>query len=156
MNQLVSSLRERFLVKVNKTSDCWFWTAARNKDGYGIIRDNGQNLNAHRVAFELFVAQIPVNLQVLHRCDTPSCVNPQHLFLGTPAVNQADKKSKHRSTFGERNPRARLTQDAVVEIRVSYQGGLATIKELASRHGISYGHAKNIVRGRRWTSMALN
>lgn len=89
-------------------NDCWIWTGAKNRDGYGSFW-NGERLAgrngkrggprmvlAHRWSFAHFIGAIPAGLYVLHRCDTPSCVNPDHLFLGTQADNVRDCANKGR------------------------------------------------------------
>ena len=93
------TLEERFWPKVNKTENCWLWTANKNNQGYGLIRLGGtaRKVLAHRVSWEFANGPIPSNMCVLHACDTPLCVNPSHLFLGTLADNMADKESKGRS-----------------------------------------------------------
>ena len=78
---------------------CILWTAATNADGYGITGAGGKdsgNLLTHRVSYELVYGPIPDHLLVLHRCDNPTCANPQHLFLGTNADNLADMRAKGR------------------------------------------------------------
>lgn len=87
-------------VNTNRESDCWMWTGARmrGEGSYGRFR----NRLAHRVAWELFKGPIPFGLYVLHRCDNPPCVNPEHLFLGTQQDNMDDAHQKGRGGPWER------------------------------------------------------
>ncbi len=89
---------ERFWCKVKKSDSCWIWQGAKIKSdaGYGVIRVLGKNKLAHRLSYEINVGAIVGNLWVLHKCDTPSCVNPNHLFLGTRSDNIRDMYSKGR------------------------------------------------------------
>jgi hypothetical protein len=105
----LEAFEQRFLGDPN--SGCWLWTANVNRDGYGLMcgsRRGRKQFLAHRIAWELFRGPIPIGMQVLHRCDTPSCVRPDHLFLGTHADNMLDKVRKGRQrngvTFGDDNP----------------------------------------------------
>ena len=114
------SIRERFesKYKVDESTGCWLWTAGKFRNGYGQFRD-GRNFHSHRVSYELHVGPIPEGICVLHKCDTPGCVNPKHLFLGTVDDNNKDKASKGRAARlkGSRNPRSKLTEDEVSVIR---------------------------------------
>lgn len=91
-------LPERFWAKVNKTGECWLWTASFDGRGYGQIGAGpGRNKRSHRVAWELTYGPIPEGMYVCHHCDTKACVRPDHLFLGTHGDNVRDMIAKKRS-----------------------------------------------------------
>jgi len=87
-----------FLQKIEKTDDCWIWTAAKTPAGYGHFRTENYVAKkyAHRISYKLFVGKIPEGFCVLHKCDNPTCVKPDHLFLGTYKDNADDKSAKGR------------------------------------------------------------
>lgn len=150
------AVAERFWKFVDKAAgDCWNWTGYRNAKGYGVIgsfRDR-KNASAHRASWLLLRGDIPAGLSVLHRCDNPPCVNPDHLFLGTAADNRADMLAKGRAVIlrGERNGRAKLTRGDVEALRAEYVPGTKrVIARLADDFGISPEQVRNIVSGRHW------
>jgi HNH endonuclease len=148
----MKTLRERFDAKhkVDASTGCWLWTAWRDRDGYGHIARGkaGEGMiKAHRASWILNVAEIPAGLQVLHRCDTPSCVNPDHLFLGTNADNRKDSVSKGRHQHGSRRRDSKLDQTTVLEIRKSTD----PLRVAAARFGVSESYVSLLRRNLRWS-----
>lgn len=114
------SLREKFEQRFRVTPGCWVWTHGLDNNGYGKITYKSATTRAHRISYELYIAEIPSGLHVLHRCDNPACVNPDHLFIGTHADNMRDKTKKGRAIGahpGESHHKAKLTVEKVLKIR---------------------------------------
>lgn len=155
-----ASIADRFWHRVDKTRQdgCWLWTGARGREGYGSIGiQDHKTERAHRIAWQLTHGTIPGGLCVLHHCDTPACVRPSHLFLGTRTENNADKMAKGRNVAvglpGESNPQARLTANQVREIRERYASGNAMQLALANEYGVSRPLISMIVTGKIWRSL---
>jgi hypothetical protein len=131
-------------------SGCWIWLGACDSLGYGKYTANGRRVQAHRYAYERHVGPIPQGLFVCHHCDTPSCVNPSHLFLGTPQINGLDMRVKRRSNRGEINAHAKLSAQEVREIREALKAGLASHRSLARHFDVSPSNIGLIARRERW------
>lgn len=147
-------LAEKFWAKVHKTEGCWLWMANRlpHKRDYGLIHEGGRgsrSLRAHRVSYELAYGPIPDGLDVLHRCDNPPCVRPDHLFLGTQLDNMRDMHRKGRQgpprdIVGVKNINAKLAEADVVAILLSKEPSPV----LAARYGVTkecIGHVRRRV-----------
>lgn len=147
---------------VDMTGDCWVWTGGRTKFGYGQARGIrfGMRTNlAHRIAWAITNGPLAATECVLHRCDNPPCVRPDHLFIGTKADNSADMVAKGRGragaqpwefrTHGTRNARAKLTEAQVVEMRRRHSLG-EKARTVGPEFGISVSAAFGILAGRSW------
>lgn len=142
----------RFWAKVNKTSECWEWTAAVGSMGYGKfgVRE-GLSMDSHRYAW-ILTAGHPGTQQVNHRCDNRLCVRPDHLYLGSQQRNVQDEYDRNRRPKGERSHLAKLTEVQVGEIRTEYQRGLGRI--LAARYGVNPQTIYDIVNRKSWAHVA--
>ena len=138
----------RFMGKVNQTATCWLWTGAVNDKGYGWVsrtRALGPT-RAHRFSWEIHRGQIPKGKCVLHKCDVPLCVNPDHLFLGTRKDNTRDMMRKGRCINGERASWSKLTEKEVREILKSKDSQ----RTLARRYGVIQQTISSIKRRINW------
>ncbi len=148
------TLAERFHTHYVKDphTECWLWTGSIIKGGYGMIGGGeGKNLMAHRVSWELYHGPIPDGLIVCHHCDVPSCVNPEHLFVGTYQDNSDDSVAKGHSARGQRNPNHVFKNAEVRVIRALWANGDISQSELARRYGVSSPTICNIVNGKTWS-----
>jgi hypothetical protein len=149
---MTSPMIVRFMDKVlpEPNSGCWLWTATVNDDGYGhfgVARSRPEK--AHRVSYRLFKGEIPKGLFVCHKCDVPGCVNPDHLFLGTPKANARDRDQKKRTAVGRQNGRAKLTEDLVLSIRSL--SNVSSERQIARLFGIHRSTVNAVLSGRTWS-----
>lgn len=147
----------RFWEKIEKTETCWNWKAHKLKKGYGHFHSKGKEILAHRYSYELHKGKIPENLFVLHSCDNPSCVNPDHLWLGTKKDNRNDCESKGREKLfgnkeakkGTENDNNKLSESEVLMIRSLKKEG-KTFEELARKFSINRITVQQIVYRKTW------
>lgn len=146
-------LIERFHEKwaLNPRTGCWEWTASIAGKGYGQIKLPGERrqIYAHRLAYLIFYGELPEDRMVCHTCDNPRCVRPSHLFLGSAADNLGDMRDKDRHLRGERNAKAKLTDDKVRHMhRLSAEG--VSQGRIAAMMGVSQGVVWRILHGESW------
>jgi hypothetical protein len=127
-------------------NECWNFHGATTNFGYGKLTFNKQWWMSHRLAWTLVNGPIPENMWVLHRCDNPSCCNPQHLFLGTYQINVTDCVLKERNARGEKHGRSKLTVAEVRHIKLSNLPGAA----LSEMYKIAPGQISAIRSGKKW------
>jgi len=133
--------------------ECWLWTGAPDKDGYGVFSFMGGRIKAHRFAYQRWVGTIPKGLLVRHLvCDNPTCVNPVHLAPGTTQDNANDRERKCRGvvTRGVDLPQSKLIESDVVEIRQIYRHRIMTQQELADTYGVSRSNIHMVVNRKSW------
>ena len=140
---------ERFWAKVNKTETCWLWKGHVDADDYGRINWFGKRILTHRLSWKIHNGAIPQGLCVLHRCDTPRCVRPDHLFIGTNVENTADKTRKGRAAKGLGHGLHKLTQENVQEIRKLKSEGWRS-KDLTKRYGVTRAAIYSVIMGKTW------
>lgn len=129
-------------------SGCWLWERSTDTQGYGLAWDNGKHITAHRASWTVHKGAIPAGAHVLHKCDTRSCINPDHLFLGDHAANMADKKAKGRapSTGAEKNGMAKLTNADAIKIFADKR----RLSEIAKEYGVTETTISYIRNGKTW------
>jgi len=137
-------------IRISETC-CWEWQRARTQDGYGIVsKRKNENVYAHRLAYEIFVGDIPAGYHILHSCDNPCCCNPKHLRVGTNYDNVQDRQNKNRQAKGITHGRHKFTENEVVEIRQLYSTGNFTQQELSVIFNASRSHICNILNNKYW------
>lgn len=126
---------------------CWEWVGSLGSGGYGMISRGNKCCRAHRVSYEAYKGAIPKGMVVRHTCDNPSCINPDHLILGTQRDNVADREARgRRDVKGEQIGTSKLTEKEVLEIKSS----LESVSVLADRYGVDKSNIWLIRAGKSW------
>jgi len=132
--------------------ECWEWTACKNKAGYGVVFFSGKSHLAHRVVFRAFRGLFDSSLCVLHSCDNPGCVNPDHLRLGSRKDNAVDREQRNPGTQprGDKSGVATLSEKKVANIKRDLVSGKYKRIELAKMYHTTKYTIYDIEHGRAW------
>lgn len=147
-------------ISIGEPDECWPWMASRYPDGYGMvgIRNQGRSttMRAHAFALTLATAEDANGRFTLHHCDNPPCCNPAHLYWGNQRQNIKDMDSRGRGKrvrlVGSKNPRAKLTEESVAELRRLYAEGGWSQQALADKFGVSQQVVSTAIRRVTWAA----
>jgi hypothetical protein len=140
---------------IDPITECWEWQKTNNGQGYGTLTVNHKTVFAGRLLYEITNDKIPLDMMLCHTCDNPSCINPDHRFIGTQLDNMQDCARKGRTNTpivsfpGELNPSAKIKTTDVAEIRKFLSYGITQL-QIANNYGISQAQVSNIKRGAEW------
>ncbi len=139
-----------FAKYIDFSGNCWEWHGHRWEQGYGCVWQGRRRIKVHRAVFEITFGPIPKSVMVLHECDNPPCVRPSHLFKGNALANVLDCIRKGRRANGERHPKAKLTENQVVDILKLCAHGNETDYSIAKAYGLSPNSITMIRQGNSW------
>jgi hypothetical protein len=146
-------IADRFFKKIKKTKTCWIWDSkSKNEHGYGVIwnKEKGHTIKAHRFSYEYHIGEIPPRMEILHTCDNPACVNPNHLRVGTRQDNVSDSMSKGRVRKGEEHGMAKLKWKDIPQIKEMYSTGNFSYKKLGIIFKVHFNTIREVIKNKRW------
>ncbi len=141
------TVEERFWKKVDKSGECWLWTAGLDRCGYGKFRLEKKLVKTHRLSLEWSLGRpIGAGLVARHKCRNRNCVNPEHLEEGTYSENSQDRVRDGTSNRGTKHPKCKLSEEQVLAIRADPR----TLRVIAAEYGISWNIVGRIKTGKTW------
>jgi hypothetical protein len=143
-----------FMKKVypEPNTGCWIWAGRHDEKGYGRISHAGTFQVAHRYSYYLHNGEFDIKLCVLHKCDVPACVNPDHLYLGDQRQNNIDRdqRGRQKTARGSAHKLSKITEDQSIEIRRLWKSGLCQQRQLARIYGVSQPKIMQILKNISW------
>lgn len=151
MDRFMRCISVQEVLHTGLSSPCWLWTGSTTGKGYGQCYGLGET-RAHRVSYRLFKGDIREGMLVCHRCDTPGCVNPEHLWLGGSRANMLDCVGKGRTAKGSKNKSAKINEEIASQILTRYRPRCRTngMNALAKEFGVSIQLVDLLVRRKTW------
>lgn len=154
MSKKNTRTKELILNNINIENNCWIWKKHLNHCGYGTITHNNKKYLSHRLSYLIFKGKIPKDLYVLHTCDNPPCVNPDHLWTGSQFDNMLDMKQKNRSSkglirAGQNNPKSKLKNKDINVIKDLYKNG-TKVKEISKMFNVYWTTIYKILNNETW------
>lgn len=152
----LQNVKERFFIRMTKTETCWLWTSY-TQHGYGCMKILGKSVRAHRLSYFIHNGVYDTDLCILHKCDNPLCVNPDHLFIGTQQDNVKDMHDKKRHKIlnpkkGENQWKSKLKKQDILQIRFLL-GSVLTNREIAKKYNVSQSRISDIKNNKAWCSI---
>lgn len=139
-------------IVIDQTSGCWLWQKAKEAFGYGVIRADNKRYLAHRLSYKVYNGKLDDKLLVLHKCDVPACINPDHLYMGTYKNNMEDCVRRGRFASRDRKPNAKLKSTDIQTIKNLYFAEKLTHKEIAHVYKVSIRLIGDVVNEKRWSN----
>src|ERR1051326_7362656 len=125
---LETGSQETYVRKGNPVGECVEFSGCKNIKGYGILTVHNKTVSAHRLVYRLYIGELKPGFVICHKCDNPACINPNHLYQGTPKDNSRDMVQRGRSTSGTQNVHNKLLDNEVIEIRNLINQGISDYK----------------------------
>lgn len=154
------TIKERFIKRIQIIeNNCWIWTGPKDKDGYGLCGVSYPDQRAHRTSFKIFKGEILSGMFICHTCDNSSCCNPDHLYMGTHSDNTRDAIERNRmdrgpcpskALKGEKNPKAKLNERKVKNIRRLHSTWKMTHALIARKYNVSESSITKLLKRKSW------